>query len=106
MPSITLPDGSQRHYAQPLSVAEVAADIGPGLAKAALALAARPLVHQIELLLEAHALDNGQMVYDFGTCSKQRCARSALIDFAFDHRRDLLGRHDDAGLPVNRQLPA
>ena len=25
MPSITLPDGSQRHYAQPLSVAEVAA---------------------------------------------------------------------------------
>lgn len=35
MPSITLPDGSQRHYANPLSVAEVAADIGPGLAKAA-----------------------------------------------------------------------
>lgn len=37
MPSITLPDGSQRHYAHPLSVADVAADIGPGLAKAALA---------------------------------------------------------------------
>ena len=37
MPSITLPDGSQRHYSHPLSVAEVAADIGPGLAKAALA---------------------------------------------------------------------
>src|SRR5690606_16262821 len=37
MPSITLPDGSQRHYSQHLSVAEVAADIGPGLAKAALA---------------------------------------------------------------------
>jgi threonyl-tRNA synthetase len=37
MPSITLPDGSQRQYAQPLSVADVAADIGPGLAKAALA---------------------------------------------------------------------
>ena len=37
MPSITLPDGSQRHYSQPLSVAEVAADIGAGLAKAALA---------------------------------------------------------------------
>lgn len=37
MPSITLPDGSQRHFAQPVSIAELAADIGPGLAKAALA---------------------------------------------------------------------
>jgi threonyl-tRNA synthetase len=37
MPVITLPDGSQRQYAQPLSVGAVAADIGPGLAKAALA---------------------------------------------------------------------
>jgi threonyl-tRNA synthetase len=37
MPVITLPDGSQRQYAQPLSVAAIAADIGPGLAKAALA---------------------------------------------------------------------
>jgi threonyl-tRNA synthetase len=37
MPVITLPDGSQRQYPQPISVAAVAADIGPGLAKAALA---------------------------------------------------------------------
>ncbi len=37
MPSITLPDGSRREFDHPLSVAEVAADIGPGLAKAALA---------------------------------------------------------------------
>ena len=37
MPSITLPDGSQRDYEKAVSVAEVAADIGPGLAKAALA---------------------------------------------------------------------
>jgi threonyl-tRNA synthetase len=37
MPAITLPDGSQRQYDGPVSVAEVAADIGPGLAKAALA---------------------------------------------------------------------
>src|SRR5512145_3006452 len=34
---ITLPDGSQRTYAQPITVGQVAADIGPGLAKAALA---------------------------------------------------------------------
>ncbi len=37
MPAITLPDGSQRHFDQPVSVHDVAADIGPGLAKAALA---------------------------------------------------------------------
>jgi len=37
MPCITLPDGSQREFSAPVTVAEVAADIGAGLAKAALA---------------------------------------------------------------------
>jgi len=37
MPVITLPDGSQRPFDQSVTVHEVAADIGPGLAKAALA---------------------------------------------------------------------
>ena len=37
MPSVHLPDGSQRHFDGPVSVADVALDIGPGLAKAALA---------------------------------------------------------------------
>ncbi len=37
MPTITLPDGSQRSFDAPVTVADVAADIGPGLAKAALA---------------------------------------------------------------------
>ena len=37
MPSITLPDGSQRDFDSTVSVADVAADIGPGLAKATLA---------------------------------------------------------------------
>ncbi|MFZ1293975.1 MAG: threonine--tRNA ligase, partial [Pseudomonadales bacterium] len=36
MPVITLPDGSQRAFDAPISVCDVAADIGPGLAKAAL----------------------------------------------------------------------
>ncbi|WP_317931767.1 threonine--tRNA ligase [Halioxenophilus sp. WMMB6] len=36
MPVITLPDGSQRSYEQPVSILQVAADIGPGLAKATL----------------------------------------------------------------------
>ena len=37
MPVITLPDGSQRSYPQPVTVAEVAQSIGAGLARAALA---------------------------------------------------------------------
>jgi threonyl-tRNA synthetase len=37
MPTVTLPDGSRRKFDQPVSVFDVAADIGPGLAKAALA---------------------------------------------------------------------
>jgi threonyl-tRNA synthetase len=36
--TITLPDGSTRDFAGPVSGAEIAADIGPGLAKAALAI--------------------------------------------------------------------
>ena len=38
MPAITLPDGSVRRYDTALSGADLAADIGPGLAKAALAI--------------------------------------------------------------------
>jgi len=37
MPSITLPDGSQRSYDNPVSIMEIAESIGPGLAKAAVA---------------------------------------------------------------------
>ncbi|HED16818.1 MAG TPA: threonine--tRNA ligase, partial [Gammaproteobacteria bacterium] len=37
MPVITLPDGSSRSFDQPVSVYNVALDIGPGLARAALA---------------------------------------------------------------------
>jgi threonyl-tRNA synthetase len=51
MPAITLPDGSRRAFASPVSAAEVAAAIGPGLAKAALAArvdgALRDLSHVI-----------------------------------------------------------
>ena len=37
MPTITLPDGSQRHFEHFVSILEVAADIGAGLAKATIA---------------------------------------------------------------------
>src|ERR1700752_1570389 len=37
MPNIRLPDGSSKSFAGPVSVAEIASSIGPGLARAALA---------------------------------------------------------------------
>jgi len=37
MPVITLPDGSKREFPQPVSILDVANDIGPGLAKATIA---------------------------------------------------------------------
>ena len=37
MPTITLPDGSKRQYEKPVTVMQVAEDIGPGLAKATIA---------------------------------------------------------------------
>lgn len=37
MPIITLPDGSKREFDKPVTVLDVAADIGPGLAKATIA---------------------------------------------------------------------
>ena len=37
MPVITLPDGSDRQFERSVTPAEIAADIGPGLAKAAMA---------------------------------------------------------------------
>jgi len=50
--AITLPDGSSRSYPAPVTGADVAADIGPGLAKAALAVRVdgelRDLARQIE----------------------------------------------------------
>ena len=37
MPDISLPDGSLRHYDHPISISQIAADIGPSLSKSALA---------------------------------------------------------------------
>ncbi len=57
MPHITLPDGSRRSYDHPLSLADVAASIGPGLAKAA--LAAKVDDRLVDL---SHRLQDGQDV--------------------------------------------
>ena len=55
MPLITLPDGSQRKYNHPLTVADLAADIGPGLARAALAGRVDGRLVDTSFLIEADA---------------------------------------------------
>ncbi len=55
MPSITLPDGSQRDFADAVSVLQVAADIGPGLAKATLAGVVNGQLVDASFLVEADA---------------------------------------------------
>ena len=49
MPLITLPDGSTRSYDRPVSGAEIAADISPGLARAALGANELPLGVGVEI---------------------------------------------------------
>ncbi len=59
MPTITLPDGSHRSYDHPVTPAEIAADIGPGLARAMLAAkvdgrlvdADRPIDHDAQVAI-------------------------------------------------------
>jgi threonyl-tRNA synthetase len=55
MIQITLPDGARREYPAPLTVGEVAASIGPGLAKAALAAKVDGRVVDLSHLIEADA---------------------------------------------------
>ena len=55
MPVVTLPDGSRRTFDRPVSVAEVAADIGKGLARAALAGAVAGQLVDTAHLIESDA---------------------------------------------------
>ncbi len=55
MPRITLPDGSIREFDQPVSGADLAADIGPVLAKAAMAIKLGGEVKDLATLIDADA---------------------------------------------------
>jgi threonyl-tRNA synthetase len=55
MPVITLPDGSQRSFDTPVTIADVALDIGPGLAKAALAGKIAGVLLDTSYLIESDA---------------------------------------------------
>ena len=52
MVALTLPDGSVRTFDKPITGAELAADIGPGLAKAALALRIDGEMRDLNMLLD------------------------------------------------------
>ena len=53
MVAITLPDGSVRSFDNPVSGAELAADIGPGLAKAALAIRLNGALDDLSTVIDA-----------------------------------------------------
>ncbi len=55
MPRITLPDGSVREYPEPVSGAQIAASIGPGLAKAALGVKVDGQLHDLGHLIDRDA---------------------------------------------------
>jgi threonyl-tRNA synthetase len=55
MVAITLPDGSKREFDGPVSGAELAADIGPGLAKAAMAVRVNGDMWDLSRAIEADA---------------------------------------------------
>jgi threonyl-tRNA synthetase len=55
MPRITLPDGSVRAFDAPITGAQLAADIGPGLAKAALALKIDGTMRDLATILDTDA---------------------------------------------------
>jgi threonyl-tRNA synthetase len=73
--TITLPDGSHRDYDRGVTAKEVAASIGPGLAKAALAAVAddqridldRPLDHDVRLSIVTPDSDEGREVLRHST---------------------------------------
>ena len=52
MPVITLPDGSTREFTDPVTGAAVAADIGSGLAKAAVAIRVDGALRDLATVLE------------------------------------------------------
>ena len=55
MPAITLPDGSVRRFDGPVTGTTIAADIGPGLAKAALAMRVDGRLRDLSSVIDADA---------------------------------------------------
>mgnify|MGYP003378270460 CR=1 FL=1 len=87
MIQITLPDGSQREYPGPVTVAEVAASIGAGLAKAALAGNTVTKARQIDVdtrkgVVELHGFVDSQA--EITEAVKEARAVSGVVDVRND----------------------
>lgn len=102
MPTITLPDGSQRRFDVPVTGADLAADIGAGLAKAAIAIRANgrdqdlsvPLEEDTDVailtLKDPNGLDAGRH-----TLTAQGLARA--VKELYPHAKLAIGPTIDAG---------
>ena len=55
MPTILLPDGSERQFSEPVSGFDIAADIGPGLAKSAVAIKLDGIVKDLATVIDDDA---------------------------------------------------
>ena len=80
MPVITLPDGSQRTFSSAVSVHDVAAEIGPGLAKAALAGKIRDQLVDTSFLIEKDS--------ELAIITEKNDLNNTIIVFVFHLRTD------------------
>ena len=98
MPVITLPDGSNRQFDSPVSILDVAADIGPGLAKSTLGGrvngvrmdASDVISEDVELTIFTPRDEDGLENYSsllcafVGACIKTALARCKDGDWTYD----------------------
>ncbi len=117
--TVTLPDGSSREYASGTTPAEVAASIGKGLAKAAIAAKAdgewvdldRPLEHHVDLQIVVPDSDDGREVLRHSTAHVMAEAVTRSVpgrqvrDRSRDRRRLLLRLRPPDGADLQRRRP-
>jgi len=106
MPQVTLPDGSQRVFEKPISVMDIAADIGPGLARATLAGkvdgklvdTSYPISTDVDLAIITQRDEEGLEVI------RHSCAHLLAQAVKHPERADLLERHLERAEPRARYL--
>ena len=106
MLTITLPDGAKREFPGPVTGAELAASIGPGLAKAALAIKFDGKVRDLSTVIAADAKVSTRTVYNHFE-NKDALIHAAIISSAeatAQHQIDIVRRLLDAPDDARRAL--